>query len=103
MRLARAFGMKPTVPVLLLLALLGGCRRNPEDAAVSEPAPPAAALLAGQDRSLDQSLRDLDKELAAALSSGIDKGGQEHMFRAEAVTDRLLETKLPFTWLTTTS
>lgn len=96
--------MTRTAVVLLIALLSAGCRRNPEDAAVSEPAPPPAAMLAGaQDQSLDQQLRLLEKEVSDALAEGVDKAGQQHMFRAEALTDGLLESKLPFMWLTSTS
>lgn len=79
------------------------CRRNPEDRAVSQPAPPPAAALARQGTNLDQSLQDLEKELSQALGSGLDKNGMTHIVTAEAITDRLLESRLPFAWLRATS
>jgi hypothetical protein len=84
---------------VLLLTVASGCGRNPEESAVSQAAPPPAAALAEQGGSLDESLRLLEKELSAAIGSGIEKGGEDHMLRAEAITDRLLESRLPFTWL----
>ena len=54
-------------------------------------------------KSLDASLIELEKELSSALGSNLDNDGKGHLVRAEAITDRLLETKLPFTWLRATS
>ena len=106
---ARAHGL-PALAVmprrmllLTLIALTAGCRRNPEENAVSQPAPPPAAALARRGATLDESLRDLEKELSTSLGAGIDESGQEHIMRAEAITDRLLEAQLPFTWSTARS
>lgn len=86
------------VVVLSLAAIPAGCRRNPEESAVSQPAPPPATVLAGR-ATLDVSLQELEKELSAALGSGLDDSGERRILRAEAITDRLLESQLPFTWL----
>lgn len=85
--------------VLTLVATLAGCRRNPEESAVSQPAPPPAAALARGTITLDNSLQELEKELSTALGTGLDDSGGSHILRAEAITDRLLEAQLPFTWL----
>ena len=84
----------------MLIAASAGCRRNPEESAVSQPAPPPAAALARRGATLDESLRDLEKELSGALGAGVKGSGEENIMRAEAITDRLLEAQLPFTWLT---
>lgn len=89
--------------VLILVLGLGACRRNPEDNATSLPAPPPAAALAARGRSLDASLLELEKELSSALGSGMDDDGKGHIMLAEAITDRLLETRMPFLWLKATS
>ena len=86
--------------LLLLLVVASGCKRNPEDNAVSEPAPPPAAMLARR-MTLDESLRELEQALSSALGSGLDDSGDQHLLRAEAITDRLLETERPFEWLRT--
>ena len=87
--------------VLILLAgTLSACRRNPEDAAVSDPSPPPAAAFSRQHQSLDAGLKQLDDELAAAMSGNLgSKEAQDRLMRAEAITDRLLESELPFHWL----
>jgi hypothetical protein len=85
--------------LMLLLTTLAGCRRNPEESAVSQPAPPPAAALARRTITLDNSLQELEKELSTALGTGLDGSGSGHILRAEAITDRLLEAQLPFTWL----
>jgi hypothetical protein len=84
--------------VLLGALVLSACHRSSDEDAISQPAPPPATALALNGKTLDASLIDLEHELSLALGSGIDKGGEEHMLRAEAITDRLLENQLPFTW-----
>lgn len=103
MTLARPDGMLRKYVIFVMFIAVPGCRRNPEDSAVSEPAPPPAAALARQGVSLDQSLKDLEKELSAALGTGLDKEGVPHILTAEAITDRLLESRLPYAWLKATS
>lgn len=83
-----------------MLASMTGCKRNPEESAVSQPPPPPAAALARQNLTLDQSLIELEKELSMAIGTGMDGSAESHILRAEAITDRLLETELPFSWLT---
>jgi len=106
---ARAYGlpalaiMPRRILLLTLIAVMAGCRRNPEENAVSQPAPPPAAALARRGETFDESLRDLEKELSTALGAGMDDSGQDHIMRAEAVTDRLLEAQLPFSWSTARS
>ena len=59
--------------VLILLAgALTACRRNPEDDAVSDPSPPPAAAMSRQHQSLDEGLKQLDAELAAAMGGNLD-------------------------------
>lgn len=85
--------------VFMLIVSLTACKRNPEESAVSQPAPPPAAALARPGMTLDQSLMELEKELSMAIGTGMDGAAEPHILRAEAITDRLLETELPFTWL----
>lgn len=86
--------------LLLVTVMLSGCRRNPEENAVSDPSPPPAAALSGQQQSLDAGLRALDAELAEAMGGNLDSDeAKNHLLRAEAITDRLLESDLPFYWL----
>lgn len=88
--------------LLVILVFTGACQpSNPEELAVSGPAPPPAAAFAplrGADQ-LDETLYLLEKELNAALASDLDGEGRERLVRAEAISDRLLETRLPFAWL----
>ena len=84
----------------LVASALVACQRNPEEAAVSDPSPPPATVFSRQQQSLDESLRDLDRELAAAMSGDLDSDeAKNRLQRAEAITDRLLESELPFQWL----
>ena len=88
--------MKKLIPVLLLT--LGCSQENPEEAVRSPAAPPAAALAMPRGAvSLERSLIALEQELDAAANSD-DRA--DRLIRAEAITDRLLETRLPFAWMT---
>lgn len=92
-----------TVRFISLVILLGlpACQPgNPEESAVSDPAPPPAMVLApmrGRPE-LDQMLELLQKELDSAVDQ-TDQSAATHLVRAEALTDRLLETRLPFEWM----
>ena len=86
---------------LLALTALAGCRRDFEDDFMSAPPPPPAALIAPvrDSMTLDGKLERLEAELAAAIEGGLEDEAVYRMFRAEAITDRLLESALPFNWL----
>ncbi len=66
---------------------------------MSGPAPPPSAALIRTSASatLDYNLGLLQRELATALST--EDKRSDHLIRAEAITDRLLESKLPFAWM----
>jgi hypothetical protein len=49
---------------------------------------------------LDDMLRMLDERLAAAMAGPLEGSASEEFARAEAITDRLLEARVPFEWLT---
>jgi hypothetical protein len=86
--------------LLFVSVMLVGCRRNPEENAVSDPLPPPAAALSGQQQSLDAGLRTLEAELSKAMGGNLDgNDAKNYLLRAEAITDRLLESELPFHWL----
>ena len=87
----------------LSVCLLACSRENPEDVAVSEPPPPPSAALvrmAGAS-TLDHSLELLQRELGDALANSGNRN--DHLIRAEAITDRLLENNLPFAWMRSSS
>jgi len=100
MRLARCRSMLNRVLTLTMIVMAAGCRQNPEESAVSQPAPPPASALARQNLPLDQSLKELEKELSVAIGRGMDASAEENILRAEAITDGLLESEMPFSWLT---
>lgn len=83
---------------LLVLALLplacGRVRPSPE-----EEGPPAAALARLTGVQLHEALGLLERELVAAMRAGLEGEGTAAFIRAEAVSDRLLETRFPFEWL----
>jgi hypothetical protein len=81
--------------LLLICVCLAGCRDSDPNAVSSSPPTVALARNAG---TLDQALALLERELTDAInSSGNDT--KVHLERAEAISDRLLETQLPFAWL----
>jgi len=83
--------------MMLLLVLSAGCRRNADDEGLAV-VPLPATLFASRGLTLDDGLRMLEKELNDA-GDGLDKSAVSHLLRAEAISDRLLEARLPFTWL----
>ncbi len=85
---------------VLALAAAPACGRSPDEAiAQSAPPPPAAALAPlSSDHGVEQALELLSGELHAALESELSDGGAG-ILRAEAITDRLLETRRPFQWI----
>lgn len=86
--------------MILITAAMTGCNRNPEEAATSDPTPPPAAALTRQQRSLDDGLRQVETALAQAIRGDLEgQGAKDHLMRAEAITDRLLESELPFHWM----
>ncbi|MEX1182476.1 MAG: hypothetical protein WEF86_04520 [Gemmatimonadota bacterium] len=48
---------------------------------------------------LDEMLKLLDEYLANAQISGMESDGEEYFLRAEAVSDRLLQARMPFEWI----
>ncbi|MGQ0560921.1 MAG: hypothetical protein ACT443_03495 [Gemmatimonadota bacterium] len=93
--------MHRRVLIVLVIAGAAGCRQNPEETAVSQPAPPPAAALARQNLPLDRSLQELERELSKAIGAGMGEAAEAPLLRAEAITDRLLESEMPFEWLKT--
>ncbi|MGH7475916.1 MAG: hypothetical protein ACRELD_06485 [Longimicrobiales bacterium] len=91
-----------TLMILALLVSVASCRpRNLEEEAGAEPEPPPAAALAGaaDTLTLQHQLAQLEALLAPAEESS-DKATIESLaVQAEAVTDRLLETRIPFAQL----
>jgi hypothetical protein len=88
---------KPGIAMVLGIAILAGCGRAPQ---------PDDGLRAGQaappprtNPSLDASLARMEAELDTALAAGVDGAGIERLYRAEEISNRLLESHLPFAWL----
>jgi hypothetical protein len=94
--------MKRTLLLISLSLACGACWASPEDGAVGGDVPPSAAALAeiGSTTPLDEGLVLLEAELDPVLQGELDDAERNaHLLRAEAITDRLLETRLPFEWL----
>ncbi len=88
--------------LILILLLVVGCGRDAgvESAAVAAPPPAAVLTSALESLSLHEKLALLDQELAAGVALGeVGEDAIARFFRAEAITDRLLESKMPYSWL----
>jgi hypothetical protein len=82
--------------------LVAGCGRGDDVTVAAVGAPPPAVVLTSAlgPLSLYEKLLLLDQELAAgAAGDEIDEAAIARYFRAEAITDRLLESRKPFSWL----
>src|SRR5881394_810479 len=78
-----------------------GCRRPVADDDDPGPAPPAAAEIAArvENLSLDQKLGLMQAEIEAALKQNLKGSSLTRIYRAEAISDRLLEAPPPVGWL----
>lgn len=102
-RLARVGGGMPRIRAFLLmlpcLALLG-CDPRGEPRMSAPPPPPSAVIAPSQSSlSLPDKLRLLKRELDIALNTERHEEAAARLFRAEAITDALLESGPPFEWL----
>jgi hypothetical protein len=88
--------------ILMFVGLaLPGCWDAPGEAPAQAAPPPAAALAPlSSGNTLDQALGLLEAELQAAAANNLEGSGVGNVLRAEAITDRLLETRQPFEWIT---
>ena len=95
-------GMNRTLLIWVLPLAAAGCWTSPDDSGIAGEAPPPAAALTeiGSATPLDEGLRLLEEELTPILQQELDDAERnERLLRAEAIADRLLETRLPFEWL----
>ncbi len=85
--------------VLVLAAMPAACGRSPDEALAQSAAPPPAAALAplSGENTAGQALELLAAELDAVLQSEL--ADPDAILRAEAISDRLLETRRPFAWI----
>jgi hypothetical protein len=88
--------------LISIFLLAAGCDRGEVFERSQVAAPPPAVVLTSAlgSLSLVEKLTLLDRELAAgAARSELDDHAIARYFRAEAITDRLLESKMPYPWL----
>lgn len=83
--------------ILLLTGSLISCRSGPPDTA--PPSTEALAPFSGP-APLDHGLETLDQALDSLLRDGFDAHAWDRLTRLEVLSDRLLETRPPFAWLT---
>lgn len=83
------------------LVLLAGCGWQPDEATLATRTRLPAAALAplGEATPLEEMLAILDRELRAAIDGELQGEAEQALLRGEAITDRLLEARLPFHWL----
>ncbi len=74
------------------VAAIAGC-----DARDGGPAREETDLLVPP--TLEDALLRMEAMLDTARAAGLDAGGVERLYRAEQISDRLLETETPFAWL----
>jgi len=83
---------------LCVSALCAACRPTAEP-----PGSDATVAIMDEVRAgtpLDEMLRMLDERLVAAMGGAMEGSATDDFTRAEAITDRLLEARMPFEWLT---
>jgi hypothetical protein len=85
----------------LLLACLAACRM-PGTGESTVP-PTTLPVEIGSGTPVGVTLVLLEAQLDSALAAGLDGAGPVHLDRAEAISDRLLETRLPFAWISAES
>jgi hypothetical protein len=88
--------------LILAAAMLPACERgNSADPALSGPTPAAAMVRLNGGLALDEALALIESELDLTLKG--EGNARARIERAEAVTDRLVETQLPFAWISSRS
>jgi hypothetical protein len=90
--------MAKRVFILTILVAACGSGNAKESRRTGSGQAPAAALAPMRSAvALDQALMDIERDLGLALGDEDDQ--DEYLERAEARTDRLLETQMPFAWV----
>ncbi|MGH7578005.1 MAG: hypothetical protein ACREM1_23145 [Longimicrobiales bacterium] len=93
--------LRRLVILFVLAPSFFGCESRSPDGSASAQSPPswaAAPLATGMP--LEEMLDTLEHELAAALADDVgEKERMQRLMRAEAITDRLLDSRMPFDWL----
>ncbi|MGH7465600.1 MAG: hypothetical protein ACREK1_10535, partial [Longimicrobiales bacterium] len=86
------------IALLLFTTLGAGCG----PVAPPDESPQATIALMAELRPgtpLDEMLEMLDRHLVNAMAGQLDGSAGEEFLRAEAITDRLLEARMPFEWI----
>lgn len=89
--------MRFTAPILLI-TLVAACGPT----TVPDDAPEATIAVMAEVRPgtpLDEMLEMLDQHLVNAMAGQLDGNAGDEFLRAEAITDRLLEARMPFEWI----
>jgi hypothetical protein len=87
------------VAFVLIVPLFAGCGASPPDPEPME----ATASIMGEVRPgmpLDEMLQVLENYLVSAIQGRMEGDAVNDFRRAEAISDRLLEARLPFEWIT---
>ncbi len=88
-----------TSPILVCLVVTA-CGRSATEDGTGNGSPAAAMVPVPAGLSLGRMLELLDRELEAALADGVGEGeATERLIQAENITDRLLDSRIPYEWL----
>jgi hypothetical protein len=83
-----------------LLAAATGCGWQTDEAALTPTRPPAAAVAPMREAApLEELLALIEQELTAAIDGELQGDAEAALVRAEALTDRLFESRIPFRWI----
>jgi hypothetical protein len=84
-----------------LIVTLSGCGWQTDEEALAMPGrQPAAAMASARAVvPLDDLLATLEEEIDRALAAEVPAEADAALLRAEAITDRLMEARLPFRWI----
>ena len=86
------------VAIVVSLSIAAGCQPRPEETPAQSTAIVMTEIRPGAP--LDEMLQHLETEVVLADSGGMEGEAVNHFRRAEAISDRLLEARLPFEWMT---
>jgi hypothetical protein len=83
-----------------LVVALAGCGWQTEDAGLAPARPPAAALAPmSPGTTLSELLEAIERDLTAAIDGELQGDAEAALIRAEAMTDRMFEARVPFRWM----
>lgn len=86
-------------PLFALMLAFAGCIDVPWSTGADEPPAASQTDVFPPDATLADGLEMIRTVLDSAIANRLEDPGEQQLMRAEALTDRVLETQLPFGWL----